>query len=217
MQALKIPEARRHDVDYIVELLSTVTEDFFLYVQQHGITVTPFTKHTLATYSLFRLLSTVHKLPKVVILRFGPTLRLLANLRGQCGKQYTPQEKCGADVELAANTLPAYFARLADSGAQFVLSSSSAGHAAAVTPDLMLPVATPPVMCWICGEGFTHNGAFFKHCSDAHGGYAEYRKSFLRRAQQDEFKPLLPWVKRHILQSATFHSTLSVPDSCSLH
>ena len=217
LKALKIPEARRHDVDYIAELLSTATEDFFLHAQQHGITATPFTKHTLATCSLFRLLLTVHKPPKVVILRFGPTLRLLANLRSQCCKQYTPQEKCGADVELAANTLPAYFGRLADSGAQSVLSSSSAGHPAAVTPDLMLPVATPPVMCWICGEGFTHNGAFLKHCSDAHGDYAEYRKRLLWRAQQDGFKPLLPWVKRHILQSATFHLTFSVPGSFSLH
>ena len=81
----------------------------------------------------------------------------------------------------------------------------------------MLPVASPPVMCWICGEGFTHNGAFFRHCSEAHGGYAEYRKRLLWRAQQDGFKPLLPWVKRHILQSATFHLTFSVPGSFSLH
>ena len=80
----------------------------------------------------------------------------------------------------------------------------------------MLPVASPPAMCWICGEGFTHNGAFFQHCS-AHGGYAEYRKRLLWRAQQDGFKPLLPWVKRHILQSATFHLTFSVPGSFSLH
>ena len=81
----------------------------------------------------------------------------------------------------------------------------------------MLPVASPPVMCWICGEGFAHNGAFRQHCSDAHGGYAEYRKRLLWRAQQDGFKPLLPWVKRHILQSATFHLTFSVPGSLSLH
>ena len=72
-------------------------------------------------------------------------------------------------------------------------------------------------MCWICGEGFTHNGTFFQHCKAAHGGYAEYRKRLLWRAQQDGFKPLLPWVKRHILQSATFHLTFSVPGSFSLH
>ena len=56
-----------------------------------------------------------------------------------------------------------------------------------------------------------------KHCTDAHGDYAEYRKRLLWRAQQDGFKPLLPWVKRHILQSATFHLTYSVPGSRSLH
>ncbi len=66
-------------------------------------------------------------------------------------------------------------------------------------------------------EGFTHNGAFFQHCSDAHGAYAEYRKRLLWRAQHDGFKPLLPWVKRHILRSATFHLTLSVPGSFSFH
>ena len=81
----------------------------------------------------------------------------------------------------------------------------------------MMPVASPPVMCWICGEGFTHNNAFFQHCTRAHGGYAEYLKRLLWRAQQDGFKPLLPWVKRHIWQSATFHLTFSVPGSCYLH
>ena len=81
----------------------------------------------------------------------------------------------------------------------------------------MLPVASPPVMCWICGEGFTHNGAFLQRCSHAHGGYAEYRNRLLWRAQQDGFKPLLPWVKRPIVQSATFILTSSVPGALSLH
>ena len=139
--------------------------------------------------------------------RFAPTLRLLAIFKGECGKQYTPQDACGEDVELAANRLPAYFSRLPGSAAQPADAAS----------DLMLPVASPPVMCWICGEGFTHNGAFYQHCTDAHGGYAEYRKRLLWRAQQDGFKPLLPWVKRHILQSATFHLTFSVTGSFSLH
>ena len=71
-------------------------------------------------------------------------------------------------------------------------------------------------MCWICGEGFLHNGALFKHCREAHGDYAEYRKRLFWRAQKDGFKPLLPWVKRHMLESATFHLTYSVPGSFSL-
>ena len=71
-------------------------------------------------------------------------------------------------------------------------------------------------MCWICGEGFLHNGALFKHCGEAHGDYAEYRKRLFWRAQKDGFKPLLPWVKRHMLESATFHLTYSVPGSFGL-
>ena len=35
-------------------------------------------------------------------------------------------------------------------------------------------------------------------------------------ASNTGFKPLLPWVKRHILESATFHLTYSVPGSLSL-
>ncbi len=134
---------------------------------------------------------------------------------GHCGKRYTLQDKCGDDVVLAANRLPAYFSRLADSAAEPVSLSSSAAHPA-VASDSMVPVAAPPVMCWICGEGFTHNGAFFQNCS-AHGGSAEYRKRLLWRSQQDGFEPLLPKVKRHLLQSATFHLTFSVPGSFSLH
>ena len=71
-------------------------------------------------------------------------------------------------------------------------------------------------MCWICGEGFLHNGALFKHCCEAHGDVAEYRKRLFWRAQKDKFKPLLPWVKRHMLESATFHLTYSIPGSFSL-
>ncbi|CAK0903594.1 unnamed protein product, partial [Prorocentrum cordatum] len=198
LKALKIPEARRRDANHFAELFNTATEDFFLCAQQHGITATPLSKHTLATCTLFRLLLTSQKPPKAFVLRFGPILRLVANFKGDCGKRYTPHDACGENVELAANRLPAYFTRLADSAALPVGA-----------PDLMLPVASPPVARWICGEGFTHSGAFFKHCSDAGGGCAEYRKRLLWRAQQDGFKPLLPWVKRHILQSATFHLTFS--------
>jgi hypothetical protein len=65
---------------------------------------------------------------------------------GRCGKQYTPQDTCGDDEELAANRLPTYFARLADSAAEPVSLSSSAAQPA-VASDPMLPVASPPVMC----------------------------------------------------------------------
>ena len=120
----------------------------------------------------------------------GPIFRMLANSEGTSRKQYLPEDMCGEDVELAANRMPAYWMRLQDSAEQSV-------------DDLSLSVASPPVMCWICGEGFLHNGALFKHCREAHGDYAEYRKRLFWRAQRDGFKPLLPWVKRHMLESAT--------------
>ena len=148
LKALKLPDARRHDVDHIAELFNKATDDFFLHAQRHGAAAILLTKHAIATCTLFRLLLTSQKPPTTLILRFGPTLRLLANLKGECGKQYTPPEQCGADVELAANRLPAYLTRLADSAAQPVSSASSSSAAQpAATSDLMLPVASPPVMC----------------------------------------------------------------------
>ena len=61
-----------------------------------------------------------------------------------------------------------------------------------------------------------HNGALFTHCGEAHGDCAEYRKRLFWRAQRGGFKPLLPWVKRHVLAPDTFHLTYSVPGSSSL-
>ena len=133
----------------------------------------------------------------------GPIFRMQANSEGTSRKQYLPEDQCGEDVELAENRMPAYWTRLQDSAERPV-------------DDLSLPVASPPVMCWICGEGFLHSGALFKHRGEAHGDYAEYRKRLFWRAQIDGFKPLLPWVKRHMLESATFHLTHSVPGSFSL-
>ena len=52
LKAIKIPEARRHDADYLAELFNTATDNFFSYAQQHGITSTPLTKRTLATCTL---------------------------------------------------------------------------------------------------------------------------------------------------------------------
>ena len=120
-------------------------------------------------------------------------------------------------MELAANGLPACFKRLAGSAEQPGPSSSSAAQPAAAASDLMSPVASPPVMCWICGGGFTHNGAYLQHCTNAHGGYAEYRKRLLWRAQQDGLKPLSPRVSQHLLRSATSHLTCSEPASFTLH
>ena len=59
-------------------------------------------------------------------------------------KQYLPAEACGEDVELAANSMPAYWRRMQNSAVLPVAA-------------LSLPVVSPPVMCWICGDGYLHN------------------------------------------------------------
>ena len=105
--------------------------------------------------------------------------------------------------------MPAYWRRL---------------HAAAGQPEReddalvlnSLAVASPPVVCAICGEGFLNNNDHRKHCDTSHGDLAEYRKRLFWRAQRDGFMPMLPWVKRHILQAATFHLAYSVPGTCNL-
>jgi hypothetical protein len=104
--------------------------------------------------------------------------------------------------------MPAYWERMRANA-----NDDDAQHPAELNS---LAVPSPPVMCWICGEGFLDNTSFRKHCDKKHGDYAEYRKRLFWRAQKDGFKPLLPWVRRHILQSATFHTTYSVPGSLSL-
>ena len=90
----------------------------------------------------------------------GPIFRLLATASGTARKQYLPADACGEDVELTANCMPASWRRKQNGVEPRV-------------DDLRLPVASDPVMCRICGEGFLRNGGLFKHCGQVHGDYAE--------------------------------------------
>jgi hypothetical protein len=78
------------------------------------------------------------------------------------------------------------------------------------------PVATPPVLCWICGAGFLSWADFFRHCTSTHGDWAEYRKHLFWRAQKLGFLPLLPWQKRHLLANFAFHQCYSIPENGSI-
>ena len=99
-------------------------------------------------------------------LLMGPILKLLGNISGTSKKQYLPASRCCEDVELAANWMHAYWVRILDSVDQTAVGFS-------------LAVPSPPVMCWICGEGFLHNGTLFNHCCAQHSDCAAYRKTFL--------------------------------------
>ena len=97
----------------------------------------PLSKYSVATCAMFYHLIPEAKLKKG-LLPLGPVFRLLSNFEGQRGKQYLPQERCGEDVELAANRMPAYWERMR----------------ADESNSLAVAVASPPVMCWICGGRF---------------------------------------------------------------
>jgi len=78
----------------------------------------------------------------------------------------------------------------------------------------VLAVATPPVMCWVCGEGFCSRAKLSQHQVAEHGGVAEYRKHLIWRTQEEGMRPLLPWIKRHMLSNfALFFSMLLYPRS----
>ena len=77
----------------------------------------------------------------------------------------------------------------------------------------MHPVATPPVLCWLCGAGFCSHQSLYRHTREAHGDYAEYRKRLFWVAQERGPLPLLPWQKRHMLSSLSFFQCFSIPES----
>ena len=200
---LNVPKQSRQDPEYLPKIFETTVDEFVQDVSGNTLTRLALSKHTVAVLALYHRILITWQTKRRGPMFLGPVFRMLANSEGTSRKQYLPEDQCGEDVELAANRMPAYWTRLQETAERPV-------------DDLSLPVASPPVMCWICGEGFLHNGALFKHCGEAHGDYAEYRKRLFWRAQMDGFKPLLPWVKRHMLESATFHLTYSVPGSFSL-
>ena len=163
LDVLKVPQQSRQDFEHLPQIFETAVDDFMQDIHANAVTGLTLSKRALAGLALYRHILVAAKEKRGGPLLLGPIFRLLSNATGMARKQYLPEARCGDDVELAANCMPAYWRRMQDSVEQPV-------------EDLTLAVASPPVMCWICGEGFLHNGALFKHCSAAHGDYAEYRK-----------------------------------------
>ena len=164
VRTLKVPSARSGDRERMSQIFETAVEGFVADLRANKVTGLVLSKRAWAALALYRQIL-IHALqPKRQLhMLMGPICRLLANASGAGKEQYLPADKCGENVELAANCMPAYWKRTLDSVGQPVVDHS-------------LAVPSPPVMFWICGEGFLHNGALFKHCCTQHGDYAEYRK-----------------------------------------
>lgn len=79
------------------------------------------------------------------------------------------------------------------------------------TVPLHLPVACPPVMCYLCGEGFLSKTSLARHTHVKHSGWAEYRKRLFWEAETKGFERMLPWVKRWILARFSFFQCYAVP------
>ena len=115
-------------------------------------------------------------------------------LRAFTAPGYVPQELVVSQTPLPLQTFPAYCSEK--------LPANEAGT---------LPVPSALVMCWLCGAGFNSRVQFKAHAEAHHGGIAEYRKRLFWQAQEEGFVPLLPWIKRHILQRFAFFQTRSFP------
>jgi hypothetical protein len=157
LDVLKVPARSTNDDEYLPQIFETMVDDFIQALREHGVTGLALSPHALASLALYRhiLVAAKEKQKRRPLLQ-GPIFRLLANASGTARKLYLPVDAVGEDVELTANSMPAYWRRMQNSAEQ-------------PAEDLSLPVASPPVMCWICGEGFLHNGALNKHCGEAHG------------------------------------------------
>ena len=175
LHVLRVPSQSKDDPEYISALFERIVTDFFTDLHASEAGPLNLSKHSLAMLALYRHILAITQTKRQGPMLLGPIFRLMSNSLGHRGKQYLPEDQCGEDVELTANRMPAYWREMQDSVEQ---------------PDenLQLAVASPPVMCWICGEGFLHNGALFEHCGEKHGDYAEYRKRLFWRVQKDGFK-----------------------------
>lgn len=74
-------------------------------------------------------------------------------------------------------------------------------------------IASAPVTCELCHVGLAGHDKLKQHCDRKHCGLAEYRKRTFYKAREAGLCPLLPWVKRNMVQSFQFFRLHSVPSS----
>ena len=155
LHVLNVRKQNRHDPEYLLQIFEAAVDEFLQDLSGHMPNGLALSKLTLAMLALYHRILITWKTTRHGPMFLSPMFQLLADYAGMNRKQYLPEDMCGEDVELAANQMPAYWTRLQGSAEQPV-------------DDLSLPVASPPVMCWICGEGFLHDGALFMHCGEKH-------------------------------------------------
>ena len=119
-------------------------------------------------------------------------------------KAYVPGDKIEPEEirheNLASQCLPAHYD---PSGVPQPAGLNKSGQA----------IASAPVTCELCHVGLAGFDALRRHCAQKHCGLAEYRKRTFFKARAAGLCPLLPWVKRSMVQSFHFFRLHSVPGS----
>ena len=108
VRTLKVPSASSGDRERMSQIFETAVEGFVADLRANKVTGLVLSKRAWAALALYRQIL-IHALqPKRQLpLLMGPIFKLLANASGTSKKQYLPADKCGEDVELAANRMPA--------------------------------------------------------------------------------------------------------------
>ena len=109
---LKVPPKNRTDAEHLPKILDTAAADFMQDLRDSAVTALSLSASALASLALYRHILIGARKKRRGPMVLGPIVRLLANAGGAARKQYLPEDRCGDDVELTANRMPAYWRRL---------------------------------------------------------------------------------------------------------
>ena len=99
-------------------------------------------------------------------------LLLQQSILGVGRKSYVPAELVSSPDVLPLQGFPKYWYDLAESS-EFLPAADP----------LKCPIASPPVICWLCGAGFLGKLSLLKHIRQHHVDWAEYRKRLFFQCQ----------------------------------
>lgn len=112
---------------------------------------------------------------------------------------YISSEAVESEDKLAWELLPKHVSEMSHSSSSNLTAQS---------------LASAPVICRLChlGPGFSSCQTLFAHAAKKHSGWAEYRKRLFYLASQNGIQPLLPCVKRNMLQGCACFQQFSAPE-----
>ena len=172
-------------------VLRSALESLVDLFEKHGLPFEKFDAYHFATLAAF-----FHTQAKDSVAPLSRWRRWLPDER----RRYIPASDIRCSDRLASYCLPAHFR---DSDAEQLTVAEMSGQG----------IVSAPVVCELCHEGFAGRDCLARHCRGEHGNGTEYRKRLLHMAEKAGQRPLLPWVKRNMIQSYRFFSCYSVPSS----